>query len=528
MEYSNHRSMKELNCLYHIGELVEIHGNSIEKILHGVVDLLRVSWQYSEITCSKLILDDKEYMTSNFKTSEWRQVADIITEGKKVGTVEVYYLKKMPIIDEGPFTTNERVLINTVAERIGKIFKRIKQEYLLKERVKELGCFYEMSKLVEIHGNSIEKILHGVVDLLRVSWQYTDITCARIVLEDKEFMTDNFKSSIWKQTSDITISGRKIGVVEVYYLNQMPTIYEGPFLKEERQLIDAIAERIGKIFKRIKQEYLLKERVKELGCFYEMSKLVEIHGNSIEKILHGVVDLLRVSWQYTDITCARIVLEDKEFMTDNFKSSIWKQTSDITISGRKIGVVEVYYLNQMPTIYEGPFLKEERQLIDAIAERIGKVVERIRTNHQLEIERTALENKNIALREILVRIQEEKNEIGNRIVANVDKIIMPIIHAHESETPPDQRGYLRLLKSNLDEITSPFINMISKEFAGLSPVEIQICNLIKSGFTSKEIANLRSISVATVSRHREHIRHKLRISNKNINLTTYLTSYMNE
>ena len=167
-------------------------------------------------------------------------------------------------------------------------------------------------------------------------------------------------------------------------------------------------------------------------------------------------------------------------------------------------------------------------LIDAISERIGRAIERIRAQQQLQVERTALENKNIALREVLDRVQEEKNDMGDRIQYNVDKIIMPILYALESETPPDQLGYLRMLKDNLEEITSSFSNRLSKEFASLSPVEIQICNFIKNGFTAKEIANLRRISAATVNRHREHIRKKLRLTGKKVNLTTYLHTFMTE
>ena len=179
----------------------------------------------------------------------------------------------------------------------------------------------------------------------------------------------------------------------------------------------------------------------------------------------------------------------------------------------------------MPTINEGPFLIEERLLINAISERLGRVIERISAEKQLEVERKALKNKNIALSEILKKVEEEKNDIHLRIQANVDKIIMPILFALEGETTAKQAGYVKLLQKNLREITEPFTNRISKKFFGLTLVEIQICNLIRNGFTTKEIAKFRCISPSTVSRHREHIRKKLNISNQKVNLTTYLNSF---
>lgn len=406
--------------------------------------------------------------------------------------------------------------------------EKAKIEHSLRERVKELNCLYGVTELIERHGSSIEKILQGVADLLPPSWQYPENTCGRVILEDEEYTASNFKTSKWRQAADIVVGGKKAGIVEVYYLNKKPIIDEGPFLNEERLLINTVAERIGRASERIKVEHSLQERVKELSCLYGISRLIETQGNAVDKILQGTVGLIPGSWQYPDTTCARIDLDGEEYITDNFRISQWKQQANITIGRQKIGAIEVYYLEKMPTIDEGPFLKEERLLIDAISERIGRAIERIRAQQQLQVERTALENKNIALREVLDRVQEEKNDMGDRIQANVDKIIMPILYALESETPPDQLGYLRMLKDNLEEITSSFSNRLSKEFASLSPVEIQICNFIKNGFTAKEIANLRRISAATVNRHREHIRKKLRLTGKKVNLTTYLHTFMTE
>jgi len=273
-------------------------------------------------------------------------------------------------------------------------------------------------------------------------------------------------------------------------------------------------------------ERSLRERVKELNCLFGISELIEQHGNSIERILQGVANILPPAWRHPDVACARIVLEEQVFVTDNFTASQWKQTANITMDGRMDGVVEVDYIEEKPPVYEGPFLKEERLLIDAVAERTGRAVERIRAEQQLEIERISLENKNIALREVLARVEEEEEKMGVRICENVEKIIMPVLYALESKVSPVQQGYIRLLKSNLEEITSPFIDSISREFSKLTPVEIQICDLIKSGLSTKEVAQLRGISIATVNRHREHIRKKLGIANRKINLVTYLQSFI--
>jgi PAS domain S-box-containing protein len=137
----------------------------------------------------------------------------------------------------------------------------------LHERVKELNCLFDMSRLVEKSGISLDDILQGTADLLPSAMQYPDITCARIVVENREFSTKNFKETIWKLQADINALGEKTGFVEVRYLEELPAIADGPFLKEERDLIDAIAERLGKIIERKKAE----ERLKEINKILEVT-----------------------------------------------------------------------------------------------------------------------------------------------------------------------------------------------------------------------------------------------------------------
>lgn len=137
------------------------------------------------------------------------------------------------------------------------------------------------------------------------------------------------------------------------------------------------------ITKRKEAEWALRERVKELGCLFGISRLVEGSDRDLESILEKVVSLIPPAWQYPDITCARIVFDEQIFESDNFKETDWKQSVDIEVHGEKVGAVEVYYLEDMPESYEGPFLKEERDLIDAIAERLGRIIERIQFEEML-------------------------------------------------------------------------------------------------------------------------------------------------
>ena len=127
----------------------------------------------------------------------------------------------------------------------------------------------------------------------------------------------------------------------------------------------------------------LLERLKELDCFYGISKIVEIPDISLEEIFQKTVKLIPDSWQYPEITVCRIILDGIEYKTQNFKKTKWSQSSDIIVDGKHIGNIEVCYLKEMPDSYEGPFLKEERLLLDALAERLGKITERKHTEEAL-------------------------------------------------------------------------------------------------------------------------------------------------
>ncbi len=275
-------------------------------------------------------------------------------------------------------------------------------------------------------------------------------------------------------------------------------------------------------------EHALRERIKELACLYGVAEVIERCGDSLDKILQGIAELLPDSWQYPEITSARIFFKGKQYMSLDFAASHWKQAAEIVVSSKKAGTVEVYYLEEKPVLDEGPFLKEERLLIDAVAERISRVAERIQAEQLLETKRASIQNMNIALREVLGRVQDEKQEIAMSIQANVDKIIVPILITLEEKLPSEHQEYISLLKRNLEEIAAPFTGKLSKVFSSLTPAEIQICNMIKNGLSAKEVSVLRHISVPTVNRHREHIRRKLGLTNKNINLTTYLQNFMTE
>jgi PAS domain S-box-containing protein len=135
----------------------------------------------------------------------------------------------------------------------------------------------------------------------------------------------------------------------------------------------------------------LTERVKELRCLFGISRIVETPGISTEEILGRTLRLVCEALRFPESACARITLDDKEFRTEPWADTSWTQVADITVNRQKVGQLQIAYIEEKPEAEEGPFLKEERDLIHAVAERLGRIIERRRASAQQSMLTTAIE-----------------------------------------------------------------------------------------------------------------------------------------
>lgn len=135
-----------------------------------------------------------------------------------------------------------------------------------------------------------------------------------------------------------------------------------------------------------------------------------------------------------------------------------------------------------------------------------------------------LERKNIALSEVFKQLEIEKQNLTSRIEVNVQRLLLPVIEKLIEKSSSLDSRYLMLIKQNLEQITSSAgIRLSSLEY-NLTPKEIELCALIKGGFSIKEIAAMHNLSERTVETHRFNIRKKLGISSTPVNLSSYLSS----
>jgi DNA-binding CsgD family transcriptional regulator len=150
------------------------------------------------------------------------------------------------------------------------------------------------------------------------------------------------------------------------------------------------------------------------------------------------------------------------------------------------------------------------------------ITERKKTEKLLQEQKKTLEQKNIALSEILGQIEIEKKQIKDNVIANAENLLLPIIQ--KLRLKGESSKYVQLLQKNLKELTSSFGSRLTEKRANLSTREIEICNMIKNGLTNKEIARLLNISLGTTEKHRNNIRKKFDIINKDINLSSFLNT----
>lgn len=159
--------------------------------------------------------------------------------------------------------------------------------------------------------------------------------------------------------------------------------------------------------------------------------------------------------------------------------------------------------------------------LEEILDITAKQVHELQSQEMLRLESQALHEKNITLRQILTYIEEDKMEVRQKIGAMVSQILIPALDKLIKRDGSINTTYYNILKSGLPELISASGAVIDY-YPKLSPREREICNMIKGGATSKEIAACLNISLATVRKHRELIRRKLGLTNKDINLLTHL------
>lgn len=154
-----------------------------------------------------------------------------------------------------------------------------------------------------------------------------------------------------------------------------------------------------------------QERVKELSCINQTTYILK-EGKPIEETLQQIVLLLPAAWQYPEYTVARISFMEKVFESANFKETNWKMAQEFNTIDDEKGLIEIFYTMEFSVEKEGPFLKEERDLIQNIAHLITGYINSYKARDLIRLTQIPKEEedpKNVSSRKLLQKFLERHN-----------------------------------------------------------------------------------------------------------------------
>jgi len=380
-EYKLKERVKELTCLYGLSKLAEILNFSLEDIFQGTLDLIPPAWQFPEITCTRIIFDNKEFKTSNFEETKWKLSTSTKILGKELN-IEAYYL------EDKPFLKEEENLIDDLGKRLKIIIEQKEAKQKLKESEEWLSTTLKSigDGVITIDTNGNITFLNPVAESLS-GWKQEDVIghhINEIFIVINEFTRNPVDNPALKALQE----GKPIGLASNTLLitKNKKEIYiddtGAPIKDKYGNIIGAIlvfkdiTKRRIAVQKLIESKHNLSERVKELTCLYGLSKLVGNFNLSLEDIFQGILDLIPPAWQFPEITCARIIFDNKEFKTSNFEETEWKLSTSTKLLGKELNI-EAYYLE------DKPFLKEEEYLIDDFGKRLKIIIEQKEAEQKL-------------------------------------------------------------------------------------------------------------------------------------------------
>ena len=216
------------------------------------------------------------------------------------------------------------------------------------------------------------------------------------------------------------------------------------------EFYERVADIIGLAIAHQQAQWALRERVKELTCLYEIGRVAQLRKISLQGVLQRILEFLPSAWQFPEIAGARIILDGRSYNTERFATGPHRQTADLIVRGSVRGIIEVSYNEDRPEFVEGPFLAEERSLIDTVARELSLIVDgREADEHQSKLQAQLRHADRLAtIGQLAAGVAHELNEpLGNilgfaqllqkdsdlpeRASNDVGKIVRASLHARE-------------------------------------------------------------------------------------------------
>ncbi len=193
----------------------------------------------------------------------------------------------------------------------------------------------------------------------------------------------------------------------------------------------------------------LQQRLKHLNCLYALSKIVNRQEIPLEQIFQETVYHIRDAYRYPNSTCVRLNFDGVRYKTDNFEKSELSQHAQIKAHEENVGVIEVYRLGGKVENREDPFLKEENDLLNAVAEWLGSIAERKKAEEKLRLFRNLIERSNdciFAVEPIWGRFMDVNNRACDSLGYTQKEFLNTVTMKNIEESIPDDSAWKKQIK----------------------------------------------------------------------------------
>jgi hypothetical protein len=418
---------------------------NIDDALFQICRNMPRSWQFPDYAVARIIYGGKEYLSSDrdYSSHEWSLREEFTTIDRRSGTIEFFYLKGFPAAYWETHIESEKELLWNMANLITGFINIIKGNEIRQPADREekqsdgsrsdnriFSCVNEISKSLR-NGHSLETTLSEILELIPMAFRFPDCIECLITYDSAEFRSPGYTETPQFLEAAFKTISPKSGSVRIAYTGEVSVTEGEPFSEEEKQFAETLALLISGFINLIHgldsviatQEglkeilYEKTERLKELSCINQTTSILQSE-KSVENALKRIVYILPDAWQYPENTVARISFDGKEYMSPGFIVTKWRQRQPFLTIDDRFGEVEIYYTKEYPDIDEGPFMKEERDLINNLANLIcnylntvqGEVaIKKYRSDEELKQKYEAARDFLMNKRKLLQNFLEKNN-----------------------------------------------------------------------------------------------------------------------
>ena len=344
-----------------------------------------------------------------------------------------------------------------------------------------------------------------------------------------------------------------LGVSDIHPAEALPSILDYFFKQSRKELLQAkdipVKKKDGSIFyvdiNSIPMEFKGKHYL--VGIFHDITGRMNIekklreNESRLRLIIDAVPDLmfrLDSDGRFVDYkaeTVSQLFVPPEQFLGkyyyDVLPVAISQRMSAAIEYALETGKVQTFEYHLAPPgskdlFYEARLVAVKGKYCVSICRNIteqNEAAERLKKSAaELRAKSKTLEQKNITLKEVLAHVENEKMEVKKQVSANVSKFILPILAKLKSSVSIADKKQIVILENGLKDLTSRFGTKIGQKAPSLSAREMEVCNMIRSGLATKEIAQVMKVSLRTVDTYRNRIRKKMGISTRDVNLFAYL------